>query len=55
MVPFIAHRNVAITFDDDPGEENLVRHREVLTLESMDNIYNRNIKKRAFLCVFFVL
>ena len=32
----------------DSGEENLLCHREVLTLESMDNFYYGKIKKRAF-------
>ena len=39
----------------DSGEENLLCHREVLTLESMDNFYYGKIKKEGFLCVLFVL
>lgn len=53
MVLFIVHRQVAITFDS--GEENLLCHRDVLTLESMDNFYYGKIKKEGFLCVLFVL
>lgn len=39
----------------DSGEENLLCHREVLTLESMDNFYYGKIKKEGFLCVLLVL